>query len=173
MKTETFSNVDPRLLSAEIGYLKNLAKRFTANKDDIDDLVQDTIFKALQYAIQFKEGSNLRAWLSVILRNTYINNYRRELQSQKLSEELPSISALCNEPAAQNGVERKLILKNIQSEINKLPGEIRQMISLHLSGYKYREIANLTGNKLGTVKNWIHKGRNELKHSLREYQFIA
>jgi DNA-directed RNA polymerase specialized sigma24 family protein len=129
--------------------------------------------KAIQYANKFYQGSNLRARLSVKLKNTYINSYRKVVKTRKVIDLLLFHSALYTESSRRNPAETRFILNSIQSAFKKLPDEIHQIIGLHLSGYKNREIATLTGNKLGTVKNWIHKGRNELKHSLGECQFTV
>lgn len=162
-----------KLLLAEISTLISFAKRFSMEVEDLNDLVQDTIIKALRYSNKFKNGTSLRAWLFVIMKNTYINNYRKVklihtkvklLSDSEKSKVLPQFT-VCNTG------EHKFIGKDIETALNTLPAILYLPFKMFVSGYKYHEIAKQMGVPVGTIKTRIHKGRQNLKIALKEYQY--
>lgn len=142
-------------------FLTTFAIHLTKNSDDAKDLVQDTIYKALKHQSKFAEGSNLKAWLTTILKNSFINNYRKLKRRTQLDFENPIISN--NE---FNKGESNFLLKEIQSEINKLDSEYRIPFLLAFDGFKYDEIAENLNIPLGTVKSRIFNARRILKEKL-------
>jgi len=161
-------------LTKEIATLRTFAYKFTSDHQDINDLIQDTLVKAIRYCHQFKSGSNLKAWLFVIMRNTYINNYRKTVMSRKITNSIEEIStlSLCHQ-ITQNKGEGKFTQQDVASAMKKLSRKLYQPIELYILGYKYCEIAEQTGIPIGTVKTRIHMGRVQLKQLLKDYDYTA
>lgn len=161
-------------LTKEIAALRKLAYKFTSDPQDINDLVQDTLVKAIRYCHQFKSGSNLKAWLFVIMRNTYINNYRKTLMSRAITNSMEELSTLSlHTQITHNKAEGKFTQQDVASAMKKLSIKLYQPIELYILGYKYFEIAEQTGIPIGTVKTRIHLGRVQLKQLLKDYDYTA
>ncbi|MFD0940752.1 RNA polymerase sigma factor [Pedobacter boryungensis] len=150
--------------------LKAFAFRFTKDLNDADDLYQDTILKAIRYFENFKEGTNLKAWLFTIMKNTFINDYRKEVRSNAIilkSVDLSSVTLL--ESSSKNLAESRFILNDVHTLLNKLPKEYSLPFILHFEGHKYHEIADDLDIPIGTVKTRIHMAREILKKQLKMY----
>lgn len=157
-------------LAAYRSSLYFFALSFTHDADNANDLVQDTIVKALRYSNLFKEGTNFKAWLYTILRNTFINDFRRNARSSKLftvSEEITS--AQLSKSAYINQGENKFVMEDIQCALKNLQSEYRIPFLRYFEGYKYHEIAEELNIPIGTVKTRIHFARNILKKQLKMY----
>ncbi|MDR6782788.1 RNA polymerase sigma factor (sigma-70 family) [Pedobacter africanus] len=160
------------LLLTEISALVNFARRFSINVEDVNDLVQDTLIKALRFSEKFKKGTSLKAWLFVIMRNTYINNYRKlKFMRDKvgLLDDV-DMGKVLSQFTAYNAGESRFTGKDIETALEKLPSDLYIPFKMFISGYKYHEIAEQTGVPLGTVKTRIHNGRMTLKKALKIYQ---
>ena len=154
----------------EAGSLNNYAFYFTHNKENAEDLVQDTLLKAFSYYSKFREGTNLQAWLYTILKNTFINYYRRQAKSNSIilkSNEI--LSADLHKSACHNKAEGKFVMHDIQAELAKLPEAYYLPFSMYFEGYKYHEIADHFQIPIGTVKTRIHVARQQLKKKLKCY----
>jgi DNA-directed RNA polymerase specialized sigma24 family protein len=141
------------MVTRQTSSLRMYALHFTHDSDDANDLVQDTILKAITYYNKFKEGTNLKGWLYTIMKNTFINNYRRFVKISSFvikSDDISSAHLMYS--ATQN-----------QGEPNYVP------FTMHFDGHKYHEIAECLTIPIGTVKTRIHVARKLLKKSLKPY----
>ena len=159
------------MLAEEITTLKNYARKFTKDVEDINDLVQDTLLKAMQYFDKFNKGTSIRAWLFVIMRNTYINSYRKRALIKNVI--VLEHDVFCEQQyteTAENGGESRLINTDIMSALQKLPKDQYVSFKMYMDGYKYCEIAAQTGVAIGSVKTKMHNGRIKLKAMLKDYR---
>ena len=150
--------------------LKMYALHFTHDADDANDLVQDTLLKAITYYNKFKEGTNLKGWLYTIMKNTFINNYRRFVKISSFvtkSDEISSANLVFS--STKNQGESKFVMDDIKMALGKLPEEYYVPFSMYFEGHKYHEIADYLGIPIGTVKTRIHVARKLLKKSLKPY----
>lgn len=167
--TTTEQNTDFRNeLIMEMRFLQTLAKKFGKEVIEPDDLVQDTLVKAMTYAEKYKQGTNLKGWLSVMMRNIYINNYRKFYLYQKFSERSnsngsfsPPIDTDLNQP------DELLLAANIKTALTNLKTTESAPFQLFASGYKYREIADRLMIPIGTVKTRIYLAKRNLKTMLK------
>jgi len=150
--------------------LKMYALHFTHDADDANDLVQDTLLKAITYYNKFKEGTNLKGWLYTIMKNTFINNYRRFIKISSFvtkSDEISSANLVFS--STKNQGESKFVMDDIKFALSKLPEEYFVPFSMYFEGFKYHEIADHLEIPIGTVKTRIHVARKLLKKSLKPY----
>lgn len=162
------------LVMRQAGSLKMYALHFTHDAEDANDLVQDTLLKAITYYNKFKEGTNLKGWLYTIMKNTFINNYRRFVKVSSFitkSDEISSPNLLYS--SAKNQGESKFIMDDILHAMEKLPEEYFTPFTRYYEGHKYHEIADYLGIPIGTVKTRIHVARKLLKKSLKPYDTIG
>lgn len=146
------------------------AMKFTGNNNDADDLVQDTLIKAIRYENMYKEGTNLRGWLFTIMKNTFINNYRGLLKRKAviltnedlLAYPLPSY-------ASRNQGEAKFMMEDINKALHNLQPAYSIPFLRYFEGYKYHEIADELSIPVGTVKTRIYIARKLLKADLKMY----
>lgn len=164
MTTSEFNN---RLVSME-GSLRNYARTLTRNEEDANDLVQETFLKVLDNQEKFDTGTNLKAWTFTIMKNTFINSYRRSKRSNEIvdsSEELYLYNL--NAPDSAEKPDDALQAEEIRSSIRRLTPEHRESFQMFNEGYKYKEIADRLGLSIGTVKSRIFFGRKKLMDDLR------
>jgi len=150
--------------------LRPLTRRFTSDRDESLDLVQDTLLKALTYQDKFREDTNLKGWLFTIMRNTFINDYRKNQRAKTSRDYTKDLHFLnvedkhtFNEPAAN------FEYQNMWDHINSLRDELLIPFKMHTSGYKYHEIAIHQNIPIGTVKNRIFNARKEIQKKLAGY----
>jgi RNA polymerase sigma factor (sigma-70 family) len=154
--------------------LFSFAFSFTKDTDDANDLFQETMLKAINYSSQFKEGTNLKAWLYTIMRNTFINNYRKSSKTDRImtvTDDLTSDKLFLS--ASMNSSEGKFVMDDIYKALEKLQPEYYIPFIKYFEGYKYHEIADELKIPIGTVKTRIHVARQILKKQLRIYSKIA
>ncbi|MFN3529167.1 MAG: RNA polymerase sigma factor [Bacteroidia bacterium] len=166
MKPTTFSAKVKEHASA----LKAYALYLTQNREDANDLLQETFLKAFSNYEKFTDNTNLKGWLYTIMKNTFINNYRRKVKRNTFLDSTDNDYYL-NSPAHadSNGGEKKMAMDDIQHAISKLPFELREAFMMNFRGYKYQEIADHFGIPIGTVKTRIHLARQVLKKRLKLY----
>jgi RNA polymerase sigma factor (sigma-70 family) len=148
--------------------LRAFAMSFTQDIDDADDLVQDTFVKAIRYANNFKKGTNLKAWLYMILRNTFINSYRRKNLARVFMD--TNVDVNVHSGTTLNMGVGKCILNDINHALKNLEPQYSIPFIKYFEGYKYHEIAELMKIPIGTVKTRIHVARKILKSNLKMYQ---
>jgi RNA polymerase sigma-70 factor (ECF subfamily) len=143
--------------------LKNFALSLTRNTDDALDLLQDTYVKAITYREKFEDSTNLKAWLFTIMKNTFINAYRRNVKTRALIVKGDDIAL--NRAFKQNSYdhsESRLNAKEIIKHIEKLDDDYKVPFTRYYNGYKYEEIAQEMQLPLGTVKSRIFIARKIL-----------
>jgi RNA polymerase sigma-70 factor (ECF subfamily) len=142
--------------------MKSFALSFTKNSDDADDLLQDTMFKALKYREHFSDGTNFRGWLYTIMRNIFLNKCKREQSSRKIfSRPTQDLSADWRSISGDN-ISQEINEKDIWKQINLLKEEIRKPFVMAFEGYLYDEIADQMSIPTGTVKSRIFNARRQL-----------
>ena len=150
--------------------LKPFAMKLTRDVDDANDLLQDTMVKAFTNKDKFTEGTNLKAWLYTIMRNIFINNYRRKSKQNTIFDNSPNEFLLDhNQSAVPNGAETSMRMKDINKAIHELPTIFKQPFMLYFEGYKYHEIADMLTEPLGTIKSRIHFARRLLKNQINKF----
>lgn len=164
MKRDDFTS---ELISLEDS-LERFAHSLTTNKDDAEDLVQDTFLKALTYMEQFEDNTNLKAWTFTIMRNTFINNYRRNAKHKTTFDDSDN-QYLINSRPDQMTPENAFSHSEISRKVDQLEPEFRIPFQMHTSGYKYKEIADKLNLKIGTVKSRIFFSRQKLMNVLKDY----
>lgn len=146
------------------------AMRLTSDTDNAHDLLQETFLKALTYSDKFTQNTNFKAWVYTIMKNTFINNYRRNLNTKNTFDKSNNEFHLRIEndkgyPSPESIYNSKEITKCI----NDLETEYKIPFNMFLLGFKYKEIAEELGLPLGTVKSRIFFTRKKLEKSLKEY----
>lgn len=158
-------------LSEAIPFLKVSAKRFTADADDCNDLVQEALLKALRFCEQFKKGTNLKGWLYTIVRNTYIDSYHFKAMRRAETIQVDDLSpAQLFRSSTNNNAESKFQIDEIKSAINYLKKDLSIPFSMYKDGYRYHEIAAWLSVPMGTVKTRIHMARKLLQKNLQHYR---
>ena len=150
--------------------LKTFTRRFTNDKEESHDLVQDTILKALTYRNKFRENTNLKGWLFTIMRNTFINNYRKNQRTKTSHDDTKELYFLNVEDTHTfSSPGSNFEYKDIWNQVNSLRDELLVPFKMHTSGYKYHEIAEHLNIPIGTVKNRIFHARKEIQSKLAGY----
>ena len=158
------------LVLRQAGSLKTYALRFTHDADDANDLVQDTLLKAITYYNKFKEGTNLKGWLYTIMKNTFINNYRRFVKISSFVTKTDDISSSqLSYSATLNGGEQKFVMDDIKSALSNLQEEYYVPFTMYFEGFKYHEIAEQLDIPIGTVKTRIFVAKRILRKKLSVY----
>ena len=143
--------------------LKNFALSLTRNNDDALDLLQDTYVKAITYREKFEDSTNLKAWLFTIMKNTFINSYRRAVKTREIIQtnaDLAMNRAFKNNH--QDITESRLATKDILNKIENLEDQYKIPFTRYYSGFKYEEIAQEMQLPLGTIKSRIFLARKQL-----------
>ena len=149
----------------------NFAYMLTSNRDDAYDLLQDTTLKALDNEDKYAEGTNLKVWVFTIMRNIFINNYRRVSRAATVIDTTDN-QHLINLPAeaARETPDGTFTANEITAAINAFSDEYRIPFSMHVAGYKYEEIAKEMNLPLGTVKSRIFAARKRLQERFADYR---
>lgn len=158
------------LLLDNADFLKPFAINLTRDTEAANDLCQETLYKALANQEKYHVGTNIKAWLFTIMRNIFINNYRRKVK-QKTILDNSSNDFLINKKQAtvSNAAETNLRMKEIQAAIKSLPEIFKTPFLLYFEGYRYNEIAEVLQEPLGTIKSRIHFARKLLKEQITRY----
>lgn len=167
MSTLEFNNT---LMSIE-SYLLAFAMSFTKNTEDAKDLTQETMLKAIRYKDYYKPKTNFKAWVFTIMKNTFINQYRRKVRSNMIFDNSTDLYLLNNSSDGRNSPYDHIAGKEVADKLSILEDEYREPFELHFEGFKYKEIAEKLNIPLGTVKSRIFIARKKLMESLPEYQF--
>lgn len=150
--------------------LHRFALSLTSDRDDALDLLQDTYLKAITHRDKFVDYTNLKAWVFTIMKNTFINNYRRGVKGNTIMDGTKDLY-LINQPHDKGFVspESSYAEEEIEKAIDSLSADFRVPFRMHLQGYKYQEIAEKLNLKIGTVKSRIFFTRQKLMEILKDY----
>lgn len=150
--------------------LESFALKFTNDIEDANDLVQDTFIKAMRFHTLYKHNTNLKAWLYMIMRNTFINDYRKKTRKNALIQTTEDLSVFeLSKGATKNQGENKFIMEDINLALARLIPDQSVPFLRYFEGYKYHEIAKELGIPIGTVKTRIYMARQALKAQLKMY----
>jgi len=151
--------------------LDAFAMKFTGDQDDAKDLIQDTMVKALRFSRKFVEGTNVKGWLYTIMRNTFINDYRKNNKKLSLITQQDEISsANLLHSATPNDGDSTFAMRDIKFALSKLPESLSKPFIRYFEGYRYYEIAEEINLPLGTVKTHIFEARKRHKKQLKMYR---
>lgn len=167
MRTANFAQ---DLLSVQTELL-NFAYKLTADREEANDLLQETSLKALDNEDKYTAETNFKGWIYTIMRNIFINNYRKALRDQTYVDQSDNQFYLNqNIDIEGDSTEGSYDLKEMRRIVNALPKEYRIPFSMYVSGFKYREIADKLGLPLGTVKSRIYFTRQKLQEELKDFR---
>lgn len=160
-----------------INSMYNFAYRLTLERDDAKDLVQDTYLKAYRFIESFQKGTNAKAWLFRILKNSFINDYRKKSKEPN-KVDYQEVETYYNSEDVDRQITpdlrveslKDMIGDEISNALNSLDVDFRTVIILcDLEGFKYEEMAKILDIPIGTVRSRLHRARNLLKEKLKEY----
>ena len=159
-----------QMLLENTDFLKPFAVTLTKDHEAAKDLLQETMYRALANQEKYSVGTNIKAWLYTIMRNIFINNYRRKSKQNTIFDNSSNDFLLnYNQQAVDNGAESNLRMKDIYQALHNLPDIFKQPFMLYFEGYKYHEIADALQEPLGTIKSRIHFARRLLKEEIRKF----
>jgi RNA polymerase sigma factor (sigma-70 family) len=160
-----------------INAMYNFGYRLTLERDDAKDLVQDTYFKAYRFIESFQKGTNAKAWLFRILKNSFINDYRKKTKEPS-KVDYQEVETYYNSEDVNRQITpdlrvdslKDMIGDEISNALNSLDVDFRTVIILcDLEGFKYEEMAKILDIPIGTVRSRLHRARHLLKEKLRDY----
>ncbi|MBC6992893.1 sigma-70 family RNA polymerase sigma factor [Neolewinella lacunae] len=161
----------PQEFTQEIGKLENLlfsfALRLTRSQQDAQDLIQETSMRAYRHRDKFTMGTNFKSWVSTIMRNTYINNYRKNKSRKHVNQPIEHFTfALESHSAVPNQGEHDMRLKELKGMLDGIGEIYRIPFMMFLRGYEYKEIADQMDIPIGTVKSRIFLARQKMKMAI-------
>lgn len=149
--------------------LSHFAYHLTMNNENARDLVQDTCYRALSNRDKFREDVNFKAWTFTIMRNIFINEYRKG-QKYKMVDQAPDHFTLVQRFANHDEPDGRMHMRQVVDAIGLLDDDYRTPLQMHIEGYKYIEIAEMLNVKMGTVKSRIFLSRKKLNEMLSDNQ---
>jgi RNA polymerase sigma factor (sigma-70 family) len=150
--------------------LKPFALRLTKDADDAADLIQDTLLKGFTNIEKFTDGTNLKAWMFTIMKNTFITNYQKMIKQGTFVDTTENLHYLNSiEKAYTNQGVNTFVQQDITKALSKLDFAYLSPFMMYFNGFKYHEIADNLNLPIGTVKNRIHMARKELQYMLKMY----
>lgn len=151
--------------------LMNFAYQLTSNREAAEDLVQDTTLKVLDNEEKYVDNVNFKGWVMTIMRNIFINNYRRQVRSATLIDTTEDLYHLnISQESGLETPEGTYATKEISKAISEFSDDYRIPFSMYVAGYKYSEIAEHMNLPLGTVKSRIFFARKRLQETLKDYR---
>lgn len=151
--------------------LLRFAYKLTTDREEANDLLQETSLKALDNEDKYTPDTNFKGWMYTIMRNLFINNYRKAVRDQTYVDQTDNLFYLNQSiDLADESTESSHDLKEIRRIVNALPKEYRIPFAMYVSGFKYREIAEKLGLPLGTVKSRIYFTRQKLQQELKDFR---
>ena len=166
MATKEFN----QLLLQNTDFLKPFAVTLTKDQETAKDLLQETMYRALANQEKYSVGTNIKAWLFTIMRNIFINNYRRKAKQKTIFDSTPNDFLINQKQASVSNVaESDMRIKEIKKAVSQLPEIFKTPFLLYFDGYKYNEIADVLLEPLGTIKSRIHFARKLLKEQISRF----
>ena len=158
------------MLLTNADFLKPFAINLTRDTEEANDLYQETLYKALANKEKYNAGTNIKAWLFTIMRNIFINNYRRKAKQKTIFDSTPNDYLInLKQVTVSNVAESDMQVKEIKKAIRDLPEIFKTPFLLYFDGYKYNEIAEVLQEPLGTIKSRIHFARKLLKEQISRF----
>ena len=149
--------------------LRSFALGFTRNLEDAKDLTQETMLKAITYRKHYTPHTNFKAWVFTIMRNIFINQYRRKSKSKTIFDNSKELYLITNSPGQTESPVSQIARKDIESAVDGLSAEFKDPFKMHFKGFKYKEIADQLEIPIGTVKSRIFIARKKLIDLLPDY----
>lgn len=166
----TTAAITTRLMDLQSNML-NFAYMLTSNRDDAQDLLQDTTLKVLDNYDKYTENTNFKGWVFTIMRNIFINNYRRTVRSNTVVDRTEDLYHLnLPQDSGYQTPEGAFGVNEISDAIADFPEKYRIPFSMHVAGYKYNEIAEHMHLPLGTIKSRIFFARQALQQRFSDYR---
>jgi len=152
-------------------FLRQLALKLTKSNNDSDDLMQETLFKALKNREKFQEGTNIKGWLYTIMKNTFINAYRKRKNQNTFIDETEN-KYFINMRETEKSVSTDSIVdhKYVMKQVNSIDKTYLETFMMYYNGYKYEEISEILDIPLGTVKSRIFLARRKMMDKLKDYR---
>ncbi len=154
--------------------LNAFAFNLTQSQEDAKDLFQETAYRAMANRDKFMPDTNFKAWLFTIMKNIFINNYRKRIKANTIMDSTDNLYYLnSGRESIENQGDTNMLIKELQALIEKLDDSIRIPFLMHYQGYKYQEIADYFHLPLGTIKSRIFFARRELKTEIKKrYRYV-
>ena len=146
--------------------LKSFALGFTRNMEDAKDLTQDTMLKAINYKSYYTPQTNFKAWVFTIMRNIFINQYRRKVKSGTIFDNSKELYLITNSKGHEQTPVSQIATKDIEEKIESLSSEYKEPFVLHFKGFKYKEIAERLQISTKAVEKRMHLALKQLKEKL-------
>lgn len=155
--------------------LNSFAYNLTKNVEDAKDLFQETAFRAMTNRDKFRPGTNFKAWLFTIMKNIFINNYRKKTKANTIMDSTDNLYYInSGKTTINNQAESNIMMKELIKMIEELDDSVKIPFLMHYQGFKYQEIADQLDLPLGTVKSRIFFARKELKELIgKRYNSIS
>ena len=154
--------------------MMNFALSLTTNKEAAEDLLQETTLRVLNNKDKYYENVNFKGWVFTIMHNIFVNNYRRVVRRQTVFDKTENLYHLnLPQDSGFDTPDGAYTVKEINKAINSFTDEYKVPFSMHVSGYKYKEIANHLGLPIGTVKSRIYFARQRLQKMLKDFRHYA
>ena len=151
--------------------LLRFAYKLTTDREEANDLLQETSLKALDNEDKYMPDTNFKGWMYTIMRNIFINNYRKTVRDQTFVDQTDNLFHLnFSQESGFDSTEGAYDLKEIHRVVNALPKDYRVPFAMYVSGFKYREIAEKLGLPLGTVKSRIFFTRQRFQNELKDFR---
>ncbi len=144
------------------------ALSLTKDRDAAQDLLQDSMLRALTFRDKFQDGTNFKAWLFTIMKNTFINGHRHGKRTRAVMDRMVDRQLEVRTHRASSNAEGSLLQREIQTGLDRLSPTFREPFMRHQAGFKYEEIAQEMSIPLGTVKSRIHEARSRLMRMLEQ-----
>lgn len=151
--------------------LMAFAMNYTRNTEDAQDLTQETMLKAMRYREYYTPKTNFKAWVFTIMRNIFINQYRRKVKSGTIFDNSTDLYLLNSSTENRDSPYNHIANEEVLNQLNSLSEEYKEPFEMHYLGYKYKEIADKLSIPIGTVKSRIFLARKKLMELLPEYRY--
>lgn len=168
MKTK--ENFQDKVIGLQANLL-NFAYQLTSNREEAEDLLQDTTLKALDNQDKYVDNVNFKGWIFTIMRNLFINNYRQTVRKATVIDQTEDLYHLnISQDSGLSTPEGSYAVKEISTVMNSFSAELREPFNMFVAGYKYNEISEKLNLPLGTVKSRIFMARKCLREQLSDYR---